>query len=191
MGKEKGKNGYRKMTKLELRYVRLSDLVLWDRNPKRHDIGAIIESLRRHGMRDPAAYDATLGALVYGNGRTQAMAQMKRGKEAPPAMVEVAEDGEWLVPVVFGADSKSLQAAESFAIDHNNLTMMGSDFTAYDIEELWDSDKYVKLLEELAADAELPVTVDGDDLEALVAAPVAIEEKRAANVCMACGAPLK
>jgi hypothetical protein len=45
-------------------------------------------------------------------------------------------DGCWAGPVVFGNDLASRAVAEAFAIDHNNLTLAGGDFTARLVEFL-------------------------------------------------------
>ena len=48
----------------------------------------------------------------------------QEGKEAPRG-IAVLEDGEWVVPIIFGVDAASKAAAVAFAIDHNNLTLLG------------------------------------------------------------------
>ena len=65
---------------LRLEYVPLRTCVLWDDNPKRHDVGGIIESIQEHGFKDPPKYEPELndgkGGLGTGNGRmhcTQAL----------------------------------------------------------------------------------------------------------------------
>lgn len=157
---------------LEQRYVPLSQVVLWDRNPKRHDIGALVQAIRRYGFRDAVAYDAALGALVYGNGRAEALMWMKAQGEKPPRGVGVNADGEWCMPVAFGVDAESKAQAEAFGVDHNNLTLAGGDYTAADMARLWDAD-YTDLLEVLAEADALPETVSGDDLDALLNAEFA------------------
>lgn len=154
---------------LTIEYVPLEDAVLWDRNPKRHDIGALVESIWTYGYQDPSKFDAALGALVYGNGRVQAVQAGKKEGRHPPTGVALLPDGRWAVPVVFGNDLASRAVAEAFAIDHNNLTLAGGDFTALDIARLWDADAYVALLSEFAVADQMPLTVDGDDLDALLA----------------------
>lgn len=104
--------------KLALRYVPLAQAKLWDENPKLHDIGALIRSIERHGFGDPPKYDAQLGGLVYGNGRTEALVLMRREGKEPPRGVLKAEGGEWAVPIIFGFDAESKAAAVAFAIDH-------------------------------------------------------------------------
>ncbi|KKL86058.1 hypothetical protein LCGC14_1948540, partial [marine sediment metagenome] len=158
--------------KITLRYVPLSELQLWDRNAKRHDIGALVASIERHGFQDPPKYSAALndgaGGIVEGNGRGEALAMMKGQGDGPPLGV-VAQDDDWLVPVLFGNDFASQRRAEAYAMDHNNLVLSGGDFTAFDMANLWDEDEYKALLTDLAQADELPVSVSGDDLDALLA----------------------
>jgi hypothetical protein len=156
-------------TLLTIEYVPVDEAVLWDRNPKRHDIGALVESIWTYGFQDPSKYDAALEAIVYGNGRIQAVQAGQREGRQPPRGVALLPDGRWAVPVVFGNDLDSRAAAEAFAVDHNNLTLAGGDFTAHDIARLWDGQAYLALLAEFAVAGQMPVTVDGDDLDALLA----------------------
>lgn len=155
---------------LTIKYMRLDEVakLRWQKNPKRHDIGAIVESIRRHGFVDPPKLDATLGALVYGNGRDEALEWMHAQGDEPPRGILVADDGMWLMPVKVGVDAATEQEAEALAIAHNNLTMSGGDFTPWDMARMWDRDAYAALLTELAQRDALPVTVDGDALDALL-----------------------
>ena len=158
--------------KITLRYVPLAELQLWDRNAKRHDIGALVASIERHGFQDPPKYSAALnvgaGGIVEGNGRGEALAMMKGSGEKPPRGV-VARGDNWLVPVLFGNDFDSQRRAEAYAVDHNNSVMLGGDFTAFDMAGLWDEEGYKALLADLAQAEELPVSVTGEDLDALLA----------------------
>lgn len=158
--------------RLELRYVPLDTLRRWDRNAKRHDLGALAESIARHGFRDPPAFDAALnggeGGIVEGNGRGDALSAMQaQGRPAPRGVL--VDGGAWLVPVLFGLDAASQHAAEAYGVDHNNLTLTGGDYTAEDLARLWDTAGYADLLTDLARANVLPVSVDGDDLDALLA----------------------
>jgi DNA modification methylase len=156
---------------LELRYVPLETLRRWDRNAKKHDMGALVASIERHGFRDPPAFDASLnggeGGVVEGNGRGEALTLIRaEGHPAPRGVV--VEGGDWLVPVIFGLDAPSQAAAEAYGIAHNNLTLAGGDFTALDIAGLWEPAGYAALLEDLAQQNEIPVGLDGDDVDALL-----------------------
>jgi hypothetical protein len=76
--------------RLELRYVPLSQAKRWDENPKRHDLDALVRSIELHGFGDPPKYDATLGALVYGNGgprhlRRRRPEPRRRGSSTSPS----------------------------------------------------------------------------------------------------------
>ena len=57
----------------------------------------------------------------------------------PPKGIAVTPDDRWAVPVVFGNDLESRAIAEAFAVDHNNLTMVGCEFSVGDIAKLWES----------------------------------------------------
>lgn len=148
-------------------YVNLDHVVLWDENPKEHDIGSIVASIRRYGFRDPLAYDSTLRALVEGHGRSHALRMMREAGEDAPRGIATDSDGAWYVPVLFGVDAESEATAKAYAIDHNNLTMAG-EFEVWDVAKIWDEEAYTALLQEMAASDVFPVTVDNDDLDALL-----------------------
>ncbi len=155
---------------LRLEYIPLAKAVEWDwkDNPKLHDMGALARSLQKNGMIDPSKYDTSLKALIYGNGRMQALVAMKAQGLPPPRGVLVnKQSGEWVVPVMFGVDAKSAAAAKAAAIDHNNLTLMGGDFTAVDMAKMWGGN-YAKVLTEIQAGAEQMLTVDSQDIDVLV-----------------------
>lgn len=123
---------------------------IYQGNKKSHDIGAIMESIRKHGFRNPPVYDATLNGIIAGNGRIEAVyhlwQQWGRGviKEIPKG---INKDGEeWTIPIVFGLSAENPEAAIAYLIDDNNLTLMGGDFTAVDTMRMWD-DGYLELLE--------------------------------------------
>ncbi len=153
--------------RLRIEYVRVRDVMLWSDNPKEHDFGGIMNSIKTNDFRDPSAYDATLGGLVHGNGRAQALAMMERDKYIPPRGIAVDAEGAWYMPIVFGVDALSVAKAEQYAIDHNNLTLAGGDATAFDMLRMWDKDKYIQVLERLEQSGDMPITVDSDDLQAI------------------------
>jgi len=167
--------------RITIEYIPLDKAVLWDENPKSHDIGSLCESIARYGFVDPPKFDAQLGALVYGNGRTIALqairddpAAIKRlresGLETPRGVLCDAE-GNWYVPVKFGIDQNSRDVAPALAVDHNNFTMLRGDFAVWDVAKMWN-ESYPELLRLLAEAETLPVSVDGDDLDALLAEPL-------------------
>ena len=158
--------------------VRLSRAARWERNPKLHDITGLIDSLLKYGFQDPPKFDAALnegqGGLVFGNGRIEALQIMKAQGSAPPRGIASDEaTGEWLVPVLFGNDQPGRAAAEAFAVDHNNLTMTGGDYTSVFTSQMWDEVRYVEMLNDIPA-ADLPVSVSAEDLAVMNA--VIIEE---------------
>lgn len=150
---------------LIVRYVRLDQVELWDENPKLHDTGGIIRSIKRHGFRDAPIYDETLGALVAGNGRAHALRVMLRSGEAPPIGIAVGGDGMWYMPVQFGVNAPSIEAAEAFGVDHNNLTLTGGDLTLFDMARMWDEEGYKELLKKIADAGDLLVSMDMDDID--------------------------
>ena len=157
--------------KLELRYVPLSQAKRWDDNPKLHDMGALIRSIELHGFGDPPKYDARLDGLVYGNGRTEALGIMRDDGREPPRGILETEDGEWAVPVIFGIDAPSRAAAVAFAIDHNNLTMLGGNVDFTDLLNMWDEEGLQRVLGEVPDIADVMATFDVEDLSALLETP--------------------
>lgn len=157
---------------LQLRYVLVDDLVLLEGNPKLHDIGKISASIVENGFRDPIAWDATLnggkGGIVEGNGRAETLKHMQdQGCDLPRGIAQ-ASDGRWAAPVLFGVDSRSEKAAKRYSLDHNSLVLAGGTFTALDTSRLYDQEGYVSFLEDLAKTGDLPLTVDGEDLDLLI-----------------------
>lgn len=157
--------------KLTLRYIPLSQATRWEANPKRHDLNALIRSIELHGFGDPPKYDATLGGLVYGNGRTEALERMHAEGKPAPRGVAIDEDGTWLVPVIFGVDAPSKDAAAAWAVDHNNLTLMGSNLGVAEMLSMWDEAALVEVLDGLDDPAELLASLDGPDIDALLRGP--------------------
>jgi hypothetical protein len=155
---------------LTIRYVPLSTVALWERNPKRHSIGDLAASIERYGFKEIPKYEPRLnngqGGIVAGNGRIETLAALhQQGKPAPRGIIE--QDGEWLVPVTFGVDAASQEEAEAYGIDSNNLSLSGGDFTAWDMSRLW-GEGYTDILAGLATADALPITVDGDALDGLL-----------------------
>lgn len=156
----------------ELRYVPLGQVVLWEGNPKKHDLGALILSITRHGFRDPPQYDQALndgqGGIVAGNGRSLALAEMRRHGQPVPRGIAVGVDGEWMVPVLFGLDSASSAAAEAYGIDHNAIAVSGGDFGFEETLKLFDQEPLADILARLGSVNELPVSLDGNDVDAFL-----------------------
>ncbi len=143
---------------LRIEYVTLDQVKLWDKNPKKHDLKGIIESIYRYGFQDPPKFDEALGGLVYGNGRTEALIVARDQKREPPRGVMLnKKTGAWCVPVMFGNDLASANAASAFAIDYNNLTMAGS-HTPEEMARMWSAEGYQSLMQSLKSVNEMPIT---------------------------------
>lgn len=111
------------MPELTLEYLKLTDVVEWDRNPKDHEIGKIMLSIRRFGYRVPMIYNDRTGILIAGHGRLHALRQMRdRGEPVPDGIRD--GEGDWLVPVIRGADLPPDEAAV-FALVTNYLVGAG------------------------------------------------------------------
>ena len=183
--------------RLTLQYIPLAQARRWDQNPKRHDLDALVRSIETHGYGDPAKYDSTLDALVYGNGRTEALERMRQAGKEPPRGIGVTEDGDWAVPVIFGVDAESRAAAVAFAIDHNNLTMLGGGLSVEDVLQIWDEEGLQRVLAEVPDAGALLASLDAGDVDALLRGPnfdpVSADEQsrldeKAPLTCPECGA---
>lgn len=156
---------------LELRYIPLTQAQRWDENPKLHDLDRLIRSIETHGFGDPPKVDATLGALVYGNGRTEALERMRQQGKQPPRGILLTEDGEWAVPVIFGVDAESEAHARVFAVDHNNLTLLGGDLGFADLLQIWDEEGLQAVLRDTPEAGALLASLDTDHVDALLNGP--------------------
>jgi len=166
----------KKSDTLAVEYWPLSRVIKkrWTRNAKLHDIGKLCESIERYGFRDPIGYDATLDAFAEGNGRAEALIALRargpvKGKPWPPRGIQNGSGSEWQVPILVGVDARTKYEAEAYALDHNNLTMSGGDFSALDMARMWD-DNLNQVLLDLAANDTFSVVMDSDTVDALVAA---------------------
>ena len=157
--------------RLELRYIALTQARRWDENPKRHDLDALVRSIETHGFGDPPKLDSTLGALVYGNGRAEALEHMRQAGKEPPRGIGVTDDGDWAIPVIFGVDAESRAAAVAFAIDHNNLTLLGGGLAAEDLLQIWDEEGLQRVLEETPDAGPLLASLTREDVDALLRGP--------------------
>ncbi len=153
---------------LLLYYIPVHEVLLWQDNAKKHDIGAIIQSIEQNGFRDPPAWDNKLGGLVEGNGRAEALIKMQKlNKKLPRGILKHREDDYWCMPVLFGIDAKSQAAATRYAIDHNNLTMAGGEFTIDDMSKMWDKERYISVLQGIE-DEVMPISFGDMNLSDLI-----------------------
>ena len=155
---------------LSLRYIPISQAELFDGNAKLHNLNQIIQSIARYGFKSACKWESSLndgrGGIVAGNGRVEALREMeRRGDELPIGIVQDTETGEWCVPVLFGVEADSEAIARAYALDDNNLTLLGGDFAVADLMKLYDQELLMAELKELAESGELPVTFDNDFVE--------------------------
>jgi len=165
----------------EIWWVRVRDAIhlLWRDNPKQHDLGSVIQSYRAHGIQELPKFDSNLqnvggvegGAIKAGNGRIEALWRMEQAGNEDLVRGLAAEEqtGYWVMPVLIGVDAPNESLARAYAIDSNNLTMMGGTFTALEVARMWDMDKYLEQLKQLAEVDVMPVSVTAEDLDHLIA----------------------
>lgn len=172
---------------LRIRYIRIDDPNFWEDNSHVGNIPAIKQSIRQHGFRDPGEYDPQIndgkGGLVAGEHRNRALREMHEdGEEVPDYILcdpEIDADGMWRMPVIFGADSQSQEAAEAYAIDANNTAVAA--LPADEMMKLWRQDKHLKTLERLAAKGEMPTSIRKEQLDKWLAKAQPAEAPPAAN----------
>ena len=157
---------------LNLRYIPISQAELFDNNAKLHNLDQIIQSIARYGFKSACKWEGTLndgrGGIVAGNGRVEALREMERRGDDLPIGIAQDETGEWCVPVLFGVEAGSEAIARAYALDDNNLTLLGGDFAVADLMKLYDPELLMSELEELARSGEIPVSIGETDLEELL-----------------------
>ena len=148
------------MTDLRIEYMALTKLKRAPRNPKEHDLGMLHSSIARFGFVSPIILDEQTGRLVAGHGRLDALQQMKASGKGPPERV-VAENGEWLVPVIRGVAFDDEREAEAYLLADNRATELGG----------WDESALAEVLADFAADDALEgMGWDVEDVDALLKA---------------------
>lgn len=105
-----------------MRYVRLDELHVWDKNPRQHDLPYLKELIRRFGFNQPPAFRE--GVLYVGNGRITALLEMYRDGEAVPQKINLDVDGMWLVPVE-NLDHLTEEEAKAYAVADNQANQRG------------------------------------------------------------------
>ncbi|MEG5173306.1 DNA methyltransferase [Microcoleus sp. B3-D7] len=158
---------------LDLRYIRISQAELFDNNAKLHNLDQIIESITRYGFKSACKWEGTLnggrGGIVAGNGRVEALRVMEqRGDDLPIGIAQDTETGEWCVPVLFGVEAGSEVIARAYALDDNNLTLLGGNFAVADLLKLYDQELLLSELEELSKLDQVPVSIGEANLEDLL-----------------------
>jgi len=157
---------------LRIVFMPLSKLRPAARNPKDHDIGAVILSYREFGFITPGVINETTGTLVVGHGRAEALLEMKRDGEDPPRRIQVkgkGKDKEWMIPFLRGIAFKDDEEAEAFVIADNKLSELGgwnwgllpevlSDLKKRNLLKVtgFDEDDLDKMLKDLEAPPEFP-----------------------------------
>lgn len=138
----------------QIKYIRLDQIYGADLNPKEHDIGVIIQSIKRFGFNAPLIRNEANEKLVAGHGRLEALIKMFKAKYMTPKGILVDEDNMWLVPVLTGLSFENEEEALSYLIADNKLTEAGG----------WDQMKLVQMLKAIENNLE-GVGFDLDDLQ--------------------------
>jgi len=122
----------------EIQYLPLSEISYADKNPKDHDIGAIYESIKRHGFVNYPLMNKATMKLLAGHGRCDTLKVIKRDGEFVPKGIQVRDDGEWLIPVLVSADIENEGEALAYLLGDNRLTEIGGYHTMDLIDTLQD-----------------------------------------------------
>ena len=135
-------------------------------NVKGHAEGVISESIGRFGYVEPVVADERTGKLVSGHGRIESLHSDRLAGDVidgapavPPDGVQVADNGDWLVPVVRGWASRDDDEARAFMVTANRAPELGG----------W-TDDLAGLLVDLGTTAGgLPPGFTPDDIDSLLA----------------------
>lgn len=142
---------------IEIQYVSLDELRKWPTNPKNHDLGAIAASMIRFGFRDPLGVNGNNHFIEEGHGRLDTLTSLKRQQRPAPQYITVAENGDWLVPVLFFDDDEETQRGYSLA--HNRTHDLGGGYDDAKLLEELESQQHIGLLQGTG--------FDDDDVDAL------------------------
>lgn len=122
-------------------YDRLHLFQFDEENPKEHNIGEIIQSIKRFGFVELPVVNDTTGFLVAGHGRVTALQFMYQDAEELPKYISVEKDTkEWLVPTLHVEFDTDIEA-KAYLIASNTLTIDGG----------WNEAKLLEMLAEIDA----------------------------------------
>jgi hypothetical protein len=139
--------------RVELVPLETATAMAHQKNPKEHDVPALVASYRRFGFVAPPTIDEKTQVMVAGHGRCQALAQMKAAGEPAPAGIKVdPNDGGWSVPILRGIVFENDRERDAYVIADNQHTINGG----------WNIDQLSSLLAEIRIDG-----VDGFGLDGL------------------------
>lgn len=136
-----------------IEYMPLGTIKAAPNNPKLHEPGVIGASVKRFGFGESPMLDDRTGRLVAGHGRIDVLKALKARGKKPPAGVQLAKDGEWLVPVQRGWASKDDTEARAYVVTSNKSSEVGG----------WDDDKLAAELAAIADDSALSLVGVGFD----------------------------
>ena len=109
-------------------------------NPRRHDVDTISDGIALRGFKAPPMVNEKTGQYVFGHGRTKALRLLyDRDSKVVPKHIRLADDGEWMLPVIRGVSFASKAEAEEYLIEDNRTTELGG----------WDPGKTAKILERI------------------------------------------
>lgn len=169
-----------------MRAVDLETLVPDPNNPKQHDVGAIVTSLRRFGLVAPIIVESGTQRIVAGHGRAEALRMIKReverGDGEPPKGVVVTSTGRWLIKVVDVEFASDLER-QMYLIADNRLTELGG----------WDEPALALMLGHIATEVGDAVAVTGfdlDDVTVIMRRMMVDRPPNAELVCPHCGKPI-
>ena len=139
-----------------IEFMRVDELVPALRNPRKHDIEALRQSVTRFGFAAVPILDERTGRLVAGHGRVQLLrVDQDAGKPRPEGITETA-DGHWQVPVARGWASTSDEEADAYLVADNRIT----EIAGWDTQALVDSLRDLQEGAGLAGVGYLPDDVD-------------------------------
>lgn len=128
------------------------------KNPKEHDLNALIGSYRRFGFVSPPMIDEKTETMVAGHGRCEALEQLRSNQFPPPEGITIdKKTGEWLVPVVRGVEFRTDAERDAYVIADNQHVMTGG----------WDMDRLVEMMKDIGDAGYEGLGFDAIDLQSL------------------------
>jgi site-specific DNA-methyltransferase (adenine-specific)/site-specific DNA-methyltransferase (cytosine-N4-specific) len=125
-------------------------------NPKDHDIGAIVESIRKFGFVGAGALiDENTGRKVTGHGREEALQVMFLSGEDIPRGIRIDDKGDWLMPVLRGYAFQDEEEARAFLLADNRTQELGG----------WKENELAVVLKEMVEKGEEMLAGTGFDAE--------------------------